>query len=227
MQEQAKETLRKWKYHLYTLKRPSQNIYSDKGFHHYKCIFFHIPKTGGVSINKSLFKNLGLGHITVDFAKEHFSHEMLHDYFKFSIVRNPYTRLFSSFWFLKNGGFDEKDKIWAEENLSDFKSFESFVMEWINEDNCHLKRHFFPQHHFITDPLTAEVFVDFCGRFEQLNKGFDFICKKIKIKKQLLFHSNKIKNTPDDRLNLSLEMKKRIISCYAKDFELFDYSMLL
>ena len=86
--------------------------------HKHRCIFVHIPKTGGTSVEQAL----GIGKIDHDamrshdieifdkisYAPQHFTASMLKehekikehwfDYYRFSIVRNPYERVLSEFF---------------------------------------------------------------------------------------------------------------------------------
>lgn len=79
-------------------------------FDKYKCIFIHVPKTAGVSVAKSL-----LGKPTVHWSALNcrliFGKEDFNNYFKFSFVRNPFTRLISAYEFLRNGGYGPSDKM--------------------------------------------------------------------------------------------------------------------
>ena len=56
-------------------------------------------------------------------------------YFKFTFVRNPYDRLVSAFHYLKQGGMNEKDKAFKEQELSSFENFGDFVRNWITSEN--------------------------------------------------------------------------------------------
>ena len=92
--------------------------------HKKKCIFVHIPKCAGTSMEQFLkdygnneieyfgvFKNRSLHHLTayellMSLRKKKFS-----KYYRFSIVRNPYDRLLSEYYWTpiygigyKNGG---------------------------------------------------------------------------------------------------------------------------
>jgi len=125
--------------------RNSEGEKSLKPFDRHRCIFVHIPKTGGVSISKSLFGNLAGGHMTIERYKIIFTKDEFDQYFKFTFVRNPWDRLVSAFTFLKGGGMDERDERWAKMHLSEFDDFESFVKGWINERNIYSKNHFIPQ----------------------------------------------------------------------------------
>ena len=72
-----------------------------KVFDEKKCIFFHIPKTAGISLVKALFGDLDWGHRDVNYYINVFDKKRFNDYFKFTFVRNPYDRLFSAYSFLK------------------------------------------------------------------------------------------------------------------------------
>ena len=72
--------------------------------HKYKCIFLHIPRTGGSSVEYCIYKkdwenvNLETKHITPDMAKKLYP-EYWSKYFKFSFVRNPFDWLVSLYTF--------------------------------------------------------------------------------------------------------------------------------
>lgn len=67
--------------------------------HEHKCIFIHIQSTNGTFIERWIqgddqwnIKH-NWKHITTKFAKERLYSEYWDDYFKFTIVRNPYERI--------------------------------------------------------------------------------------------------------------------------------------
>ena len=72
--------------------------------HKHKCIFIHIQRTGGTSIERWLQGedqwNLkhNYKHITTSYAKERAYPEYYDDYFKFTFVRNPYERVLSELY---------------------------------------------------------------------------------------------------------------------------------
>ena len=88
---------------------PMLSIFEEK-----KCIFFHIPKTAGISVSTALFGNVKWGHRNVAFYKSHFGEKFFNSLYKFSFVRNPYDRLYSAFTFLKNGGMNNQDLLFSK-----------------------------------------------------------------------------------------------------------------
>ena len=96
--------------------------------HKHKCVFVHIPKCGGQSIEDAFIKENGLtwdsreplllrrndnplvgplwlAHLTFSeyTEKAYISKELMNSYYTFSLVRNPYSRLESAYRYL---GFD-------------------------------------------------------------------------------------------------------------------------
>ena len=69
-------------------------------FKKFNCIFVHIPKTGGTSI-EHFFKNNSAKyisshrHFTAQVSKEKFGDDVWGSSFKFSIIRNPWDRIYS------------------------------------------------------------------------------------------------------------------------------------
>jgi hypothetical protein len=71
-----------------------------------RILFLHIPKTGGSSLEWWFKKKLGCTNYLLDhlvlgqlsFLERYID---LNDYYKFTIVRNPYDRIYSSFCHLK------------------------------------------------------------------------------------------------------------------------------
>lgn len=175
--------------------------------HHYKCIFVHIPKNAGQSIEHVFLKLLGLkwetraplllrpndrpelgpprlAHLkAMDYVRlKYIPKQMFEDYFKFAFVRNPWDRMVSFYRYL---GFSKK---------LDFKTFLT----------ANFKNEIFYRHHwFVGQQYTfvysqeRKLIVDYLGRFENLQKDFDHVCKKIGIPVTVLPHVNKSKrNSP-------------------------------
>src|SRR5947208_3465937 len=95
----------------------------------HRCIFIHIPKTAGSSIALSLFGEQ-LEHIT--YRDYQIANPRKFDrYFKFAFVRNPWDRVVSSYFFLRNGTMDEGNRAEAERLLAGYSDFGSFVRGWL------------------------------------------------------------------------------------------------
>lgn len=202
--------------------RNREYVYSLKGFDEHKCIFIHIPKSAGVSINKELFGNLGGAHRSVRTYKRVFGPATFRKYFKFTFVRNPYSRLLSAYRFLKKGGFCDVDRQWAEENLSQYSSFREFVHDWLTEESVLTYNHFRPQFMFLCD-RSYEPEVDFVGHFETLTDDFEVVCKRLNVDCELKEY-NKGPEKNDHWSSFYTQAELDIVHhIYRKDFELFGY----
>ena len=87
-------------------------------FFKYKFKFIHIPKTGGTSLevvfdlqHENNLYQPGFSHIIngVSFAPQHFTHNIIDhfkpeckDYFSFTVVRNPFTKIISEYFYINN-----------------------------------------------------------------------------------------------------------------------------
>ena len=66
--------------------------------HKHKFIFIHIPKCGGVSVEKHLGWG-GVRHHTMEFYMKKYAGLNLDEYYKFTFVRNPWIRLVSWYFY--------------------------------------------------------------------------------------------------------------------------------
>ena len=195
---------------------------SLKKFDDFKCIFVHIPKTGGVTINNSYFNSLGGVHRTIKDYQLIFNKKEFFEYFKFAFVRNPWDRLVSTYFHYKRGGFHSNDKEWYKSNLSKYNGFEEFVTEWVNKENINKRPHFKPQHEFIT--INGEIFVDRIFRFEQFKEAIQEINNKLNLEISIP-HLNKSNNRAKDYKSYYSERTKKIVKeVYFEDIEIFKYS---
>lgn len=196
-----------------------RGVYSGYPNEH-KCIFVHIPKTAGKSIARSLFGS-DSGHVRYTLF-EKANPKKFASYFKFSFVRNPWDRLYSAYTFLKAGGVDEKDRSWAEENLSIFSDFNSFVTGWLNSENVMSWVHFYPQYYFICDDQ-LNLKMDFIGRFEELDADITLVQKRLGLPVKALDKVN-ASPTKTNFLEIYTEESRDIVArVYAKDIALFHY----
>lgn len=227
--------------------------------HKHKCIFVHIPKAAGTSIERVFMKDLGLNmdnrhslllgastnkslgprrvsHLTVmEYLSHHYiSQELFEQYFKFTFVRNPYDRLFSTYKML---------------GYSDYLSFDGFVKYKLKDLLLSKDYGFFliPAYDYLFD--NNKLMVDFVGKFEDLKEDFNSVLNVTGLNHLSLEHHNKSsianKNLLDliktlskllrninmvdkisldkPKLELSKQAKEIVIKIYEKDFDAFDY----
>ena len=68
--------------------------------HNLRCVLVHVPKTGGISIS-SVLKSIDGGDNCRESHVVHESDLDLQDYFKFCIVRNPWDRFLSCYFYFR------------------------------------------------------------------------------------------------------------------------------
>jgi len=203
-------------------KKASGNNASLKGFDDLKCIFVHIPKAAGISINRALFGNAGGSHRSIFQYSLIYNELEFDEYYKFSFVRNPWDRLLSAYLFLKEGGLHENDANWGEKKLKQYNCFHDFVKNWVNKSNIEKEIHFKPQYKFIT--LNGKIAVDDVYKVENIHVNFSKICAKLDVVNNLQT-LNKTKVKLENYKNYYNEETINIVGrVYKKDIELFDYS---
>tara|TARA_R100000008_G_scaffold86400_1_gene79335 strand:+ start:6449 stop:7087 length:639 start_codon:yes stop_codon:yes gene_type:complete len=207
--------------------------------HKHKCIFLHIPKAAGTSIERFL-RDIDSDIPSKVLRKRGFSRFLNDhlDYYVFSMVRNPCDRLVSA-W--KWGEFklrNEPSCPYYQKSRS--VSFEEYVQLLVDENYRHFNRlcwseydeyHTLPQFeffphlnggHYFTDKIDSNFTCDFIGRFENLKEDFGKICSDLNFDKLELphvFNSKKFK----EEFSWTAQLKDKVHSYYQKDFDLFGY----
>lgn len=185
-----------------------------------KCIFIHIPKVAGISIEESLFNGKVGHHTAVEYKQS--DEVKFNSYFKFAFVRNPYDRLKSAFYYLKGGGRNEFDKRWADENIKEINTLKEFVLRL---NDCEYRKrvmnwvHFRPQYQFISDKEL--IVIDFVGKYERLSEDFSKVTSILGIETKL--ENKNITNYGNEDSFFSDEMRKVVYDIYEKDFYLLEY----
>lgn len=170
--------------------------------HEHKLVFIHINRTGGVSI-ETAFEQPVMDH-TQPFKIMKELGDKWNEYYKFSIVRNPWDRMVSVY---------SNRKKWNNEDSTENIEFE----DWMLSLNYYKE---FNQLKWITNPK-SEIIVDFVGRFERLEYDFQKVCRKIGVKKALP-HKNKSEHQPY-QCYYTDKTKKLIEEYCAEEIEMFGY----
>lgn len=204
----------------------------------YKCIFVHIEKTGGTSIETAfdqtnIFKEY-TKHLTAIGSKELYLN--FDEYFKFGFVRNPWDLIVSihSFFKYKPEDFKRITK-WKllggvaptdvkQTRYVDRKGYDDFLK---NTKAEYLGWGYWFMTHNQLDILSdknGNLLVDYIGRFETLQKDFDYICDRIGKEKIILPHVYKTDHVhyteyyDDELMNIVGEKFKRDIDFFGYKF---------
>ncbi|NER22223.1 MAG: sulfotransferase family protein [Symploca sp. SIO1B1] len=214
-----------------------------------KCIFVHIPKTGGSSIENLIWtgnrreSDLWKGHITPYYNKyqtgglqhlfaTHIQQEVGNDvfksFFKFSFVRNPWDKAVSQFCYMKTIKILREFIGMSKDDC--FKQYLSLIQT---------KKHvqWEEQYKFILDQ-NGNSLVDFIGRFENFENDVRYVLQTLNNQtslnpQELTPESAKISFAKIPHVKQSLrthytdyydnESKDIVRHLYQKDIELFNY----
>jgi hypothetical protein len=208
----------------------------------HKCIFIHIPRTGGTSIENTIWPKVskrqekdlwngfiddynnkyqtgGLQHLLGYQIKNIVGPEVYNDYYKFTIVRNPYDKIVSQFFYINKR--KDLQTFLAHNKGDEFK----FYLDKIAK-----KKHvqWEPQVNFVLDE-NGETIVDFIGKFENFNNEVTKVLEKTGLDKKYfglvkrsIPHINQtVRN--NYQTYYDDESKEMVEQLFKKDLEFFNY----
>jgi len=201
---------------------------SDK----YKCVFIHIPKTAGMSVEKMLCKSYRRFHQTKPWNIKHGGPMSRHykkyfngnnDYFKFTIVRNPWDRAVSLFYYEKmmvkfnpNARRKKAKKYfnkYGDEGFSEFITSKGIGWKDVKNSGSLWRR----QAPFLWGDY------DYICRFENLEKDMKKVCKQLNIPFSEFPWVNKGDRDTDYRKYYKEESKEIISNLYKEDIDILGY----
>lgn len=188
--------------------------------HEHKLIFIHIPKCAGVSV--ATYLNLkGPHHQTLQLHVNREPRKTVEEYFKFTLVRNPWSKAVS--WFLYCS-----EEIYQPKTVEAFRKWitSGLPTHWTNVDGTFWKE---------KDPLSNFDFLDteqginldYWGKVESIVKDMGQICDQIGVSYLKFPHENQGKQIYEkiDYVDFYDKSTKDIISeRYGKDIDYFKYS---
>lgn len=182
--------------------------------HKHKFVTIDIPKTGSRSLRESLlplsvidihgepnessefYQHDGAIRAKKQFAKKNWN---WNEYYKFTIVRNPWQRYFSFFKYFKSYGekYMRRDESinWREPEINQGKLC---VELFKNKDNQTVLKNIIlnnnSQDSYYCDE-SGKIIVDHIAEFEDLQNEFVLLCNKVDIETPKLQHENKSSNS--------------------------------
>lgn len=220
--------------------------------HRYKCIFIHVPKCAGTSIETAMghyegfrgrggqdhrsiadFERMISAPVTARIARRArvffrtrllrkrlrrnpnnrltVNKEQYRDYYKFTIVRNPWTRAFSFYEGIMRDEIHRRNY-----STPQGTTFKEFIKTHAGKG---LLR---PQTHWLKS-LDGSLNLDFVGKFESLHEDFKWVCADLGISGIELPHilkgsgKNHLAHYDDESIEI-------IFRIYKEDIEFFGYS---
>ncbi|MBC9798669.1 sulfotransferase family 2 domain-containing protein [Sinomicrobium weinanense] len=190
-------------------------------------IFVHIPRTAGSSIG-SLTKQLNI------VVKGHNIHNKKHIFYyetkeckskiypSFSVIRNPWERAVSSFFYLNNGGLNKYDLRDKQRYIQKYNGdFKAFIKNEFVSNKVYEQLHFIPQYKWITD-LNGNIVIGSILKYESLNNDFnDFLQKNNRRPVTIpIINGSKHVHYPQYYDKETIEIIRNV---YQQDIILFDY----
>lgn len=212
----------------------------------HKFVFLHIPKSAGQSVATALMPFAALGyqrllssiipyrwqlkastqlqlrfgiytapqpyadHVRLKDLVRAMGLDQFQEYFSFTFVRNPWDRLLSAYTYSM-----ANRRHGRHEFMKQFAGFNEYVgwhcqhdtygyqVDWVQDD-------------------TGRQLISFVGRFENLSRDFQYVCKQLGLNAKLpsLNRSNNVKY--QDVYNQ--ESRELVRAAYERDIKAFDYS---
>ena len=200
----------------------------------YNFIFFHLYKCGGNSLRKVFDEAKGgeelLGvHCLPRDLKHHYDvrgqahQDKFNNMFKFTIVRNPFDFLLSTYHYVRKfkNHYMHKDCINME-----FKNFPAYYLKVLDEHKTS-RPHGSNKVTFLYDWILDEngnVFMDFVGKLENINEDSKIILNKIGLPYTDIptVNVNKMNDKPYREV-YDLATRNFVEKNFAKDLEYFEY----
>lgn len=182
---------------------------------HPDVFFVSIPKTGTQSISSKVPCHTYLGHLFANKYPQSVRHKLK------TIVRNPYSRLTSAYFFMLRGGFFDTDL--AHELIILYPTFEEFVLNWLEQkytkyDICEYEMFIAQIEYVIDDDRQIILDSENIGRFENLKEDTK---KLFNIDGLPHFNSN---NSGDwKQYYKNKDVRDKVYDLYKEDFIAFGY----
>jgi len=193
----------------------------------HKCIFIHIPKNAGTSL-LTAFNDRGVRrHIPwIHFHRANST--KFASYYKFTVIREPVSRLFSAYNYLLNGGNQLVDDLALSRYIKAHSSdFNSFVTNVLCVDLMMQHELLWPQYLYIYDRQLS-LKVDKILKLESLADEWHDFALQHGFPLDLPFENQSVIGS-EDKLNLKsdldLNAKSKVFELYRNDFKLLGYSM--
>jgi len=198
-----------------------------------KFIFIHIPKNGGTSIQEMLLdylncsyeynNDIGLIKFKDEYGtKKHSSllkitkaigRKNIRKYYKFTVVRNPYDRFISMYFWALKYKYRINQSI-QEVLMRNDKINYNYAKEIISMDFAR------PQTRWLK--VCNKIKIDYIIRLENIQDGWNYVCNKINIPNSVVPKLNSNKHGYYGKYYYN-ELKELIDNFYSEDFTNFYY----
>ena len=204
-----------------------------------KCIFVHVPKTGGTSIENAIwgpdwrqrttqqlwmgnvrpgfnkYQSGGLQHLLATQIRQEVGARIFAACFRFSFVRNPWDKVVSQFHYLKT-----RPMLLKHMGLTRFSTFQKYLNVLARDHARHVQS--FEQWRFVLDE-DGECLVDFVGKFENIAGDFREVAATIGLPADKLPHDMKSARRRHYRQYYNRRRRQQVADIYSRDIQHFEY----
>ena len=206
----------------------------------YQLIFVHIPKCGGTSFESIIWddserteENLwmgivdkyhnkyqtgGLQHLKSLQIRHCIGRRKFDDYFKFALVRNPFSKAVSQF-----KSMSERRDLRKFIGMKKNDNFLAYLEKISNRSHVQWEQ----QVSFIYD-YYGNCLVDYVGKFEEIDLAFKDVAKRVGLhSSKELPHINKSNSFEDYRSYYCEKSRALVEDMYKEDIDVFGYSFAM
>ena len=194
----------------------------------YKCVFVHVPRTGGTSIEKFFIDNVDEKLKSqvrwVEEWENHEQHLSIQEMLKYNLIDENIMKSYTFFGFVRNP-WDLMLSEYKRHQTDKWSSFEKYIlaMPTLIGSRYTDKRFIYiqPQHkYFDTSEICENLVVK---KFESLCDSFDDIKELIGLPEKNLPHENPSTKSKPYQEFYTPEMKSIVRDIYAEDIERYNY----
>ena len=146
--------------------------------------------------------------------KAYIGEELWNDYFKFTVVRNPFDKMISAYFHFEKANNSESKNNEMNDDIAGFR-------KWVANGGKVIDRDVYM--------IDGEVTVDFFIRYENLREDIEFVCQKLNLEYDL----NDLPRLKSEHRDRSIaisefydeETEKLVRDLYKFEIEYFNYNL--
>jgi hypothetical protein len=193
----------------------------------YEFVFFCMPKVANSSIKVAILNALGFeptkerrhNHPALNISKPQVVYNCCMNFFKATIVRNPFDRLVSCYESKIKDPYKCKKQGFMAAGFNPEMTFNEYIDRVCVDPFANI--HFQPQMPALKCCNT--LLVDFIGFFERLTESWEFIRATAKLKMGKLKHLNKTAKRKPYRKYYDGRTKRMVSEVFEEDLNFFGY----
>ena len=213
---------------MFTIDRPWRSSLNNVVvLPQYEFAMFCIPKAANSSIKVAILDALGErydeerthGARALNISSPQTVFNCCDGFFKATIVRNPFDRLVSCYESKIRDPYKCRTQGFSTLGFRPEMTFEDYIVPVCDDPMANI--HFQPQLEAIR--FCGKLLVDYIGKFEGVEKSWDFIRSRVKLNLGRLKHLNKTNGRRPYRQYYIAKTRRRVEATFGEDLNFFGY----